>query len=255
METKEYNLKDNDNLEIIDSNKIIIINISPNSNVSIQERVNTDSKIIINAKDYSTINYRAVLFGNIKIERTMNLGKNIDLNIETISLNQLEDTTIIEMNDINSNVVYKNLCIANELNQVINTKINHNASKTVSSINNIGVTINNANILFDTTGFVENGYKECDCRQLSKGIIIGEKSKITSRPILLINEYDVKAYHGATIGKMSDDELFYLMSRGLSKKEAFMLILDGLISPFLNDIKNEELKTQISEKISKLIGD
>ena len=76
---------------------------------------------------------------------------------------------------------------------------------------------------------------------------------LKSLPILLIDEYDVHANHGAAIGKMSDDELFYLMSRGLSNKEAFKLILSGIINPFMDNLLDESLCDEISSSIYSLI--
>ena len=91
------------------------------------------------------------------------------------------------------------------------------------------------------------------CVQLSKGIIMDDEAKITSKPILLIDEFDVIANHGASIGKMSDDSLFYLMSRGLTKKDAFLLVLNGIINPFIEKIFNEELKNEIIKQLTLLI--
>ncbi|HRF71073.1 MAG TPA: SufD family Fe-S cluster assembly protein, partial [Candidatus Pelethenecus sp.] len=65
--------------------------------------------------------------------------------------------------------------------------------------------------------------------------------------------YDVIANHGASIGKMSDESLFYLMSRGLSKQEAFLLILEGIIAPFMNQIPDASLKNEINGKIEKMM--
>ena len=78
-------------------------------------------------------------------------------------------------------------------------------------------------------------------------------STITAKPILLIDEFDCFANHGASIGKMSDEDLFYLMSRGLTKDEAFLLILQGIVKPFVDGIPNEELRNNISESVNKLI--
>lgn len=141
-----------------------------------------------------------------------------------------------------------NLAIICNGNQLMKTHVFHNSLNGHSKIYNIGVAIENADILFDTTGEVVKGCELNDCRQLSKGIIIGDNAKITERPILLIDNYNVSAYHGASIGKMSEEQLFYLMSRGIPKKEAFMLILNGLIAPFLanvDDSKKKETSLQI----------
>lgn len=131
--------------------------------------------------------------------------------------------------------------------------IEHSAPLTNSNISNFGVVLNNSNILFDTTGKINKEMSKSKCVQLSKGIIIDDESNITSKPILLIDEYDVVANHGASIGKMSDESLFYLMSRGLSKQDAFLLILEGIVSPFISKIVDEDIKSEVREKIEKQI--
>ena len=136
---------------------------------------------------------------------------------------------------------------------IFNQYVSHKAKNTESDISNFGICIRNANIKFDTTGKIEKDMNKSRCSQLSKGYLMDDKSKISSLPILLIDEYDSMANHGAAIGKMSDDELFYLMSRGLSKEEAFMLIINGIIKPFVNNIIDEKLKEEINNKIETMI--
>ena len=87
--------------------------------------------------------------------------------------------------------------------------------------------------------------KNSDVRQITKGLILHPTGECLAEPILLIDYYDVKAYHGATIGKISDDDLFYLMSRGLSKEEAFMLIINGILTPFVKDLNYDLVKEEI----------
>ena len=87
------------------------------------------------------------------------------------------------------------------------------------------------------------------------GVVMDNISSITAKPILLIDEYDCFANHGASIGKMSDEDLFYLMSRGLTKKQAFLLILEGIVRPFIDSIPNEELKESMEKEIMARIGE
>ncbi|MDE6047499.1 MAG: SufD family Fe-S cluster assembly protein, partial [Anaeroplasmataceae bacterium] len=120
-------------------------------------------------------------------------------------------------------------------------------------ISNFGVSLNKGEILFDTTGQIIKGMAKSKCVQLSKGIVMDDVSSVTSKPILLIDEYDVVANHGASIGKMSDESLFYLMSRGLTRQEAFLLILEGIVYPFIEKITDEKLKLSVNEKIEQLM--
>jgi len=78
-------------------------------------------------------------------------------------------------------------------------------------------------------------------------------STVESKPILLIDEYDCFANHGAAIGKVNDEDLFYLMSRGLNKTDAFLLILAGIINPFIDSLEYEEYRDELNNKINNLI--
>ena len=76
--------------------------------------------------------------------------------------------------------------------------------------------------------------------QILKGINL-DNSKIKNESYLLIDEHDVVAGHGATIGQIDEDILYYMMSRGLSKETAKDLYIKGLVEPFVDQIFNTEL--------------
>jgi len=80
-----------------------------------------------------------------------------------------------------------------------------------------------------------------------------DESNITANPILLIDEFDCFANHGAAIGKINDEDLFYLMSRGLTKNEAFTLMLQGMIKPYIDSIPLDSLKETINSEVLNLI--
>jgi Fe-S cluster assembly protein SufD len=64
---------------------------------------------------------------------------------------------------------------------------------------------------------------------LNKNLLLGERAKIDTRPQLNVFADDVKAGHGATIGRISDEELFYLESRGIDRHRAFELLCQGFV--------------------------
>jgi Fe-S cluster assembly protein SufD len=82
-------------------------------------------------------------------------------------------------------------------------------------------------------------------------LMLSEKSISNSIPSLEIDANDVKASHGATIGKPDEEELFYLMARGLSRKEAERLIIIGYFSPVLEQIKNQEFRDKFEKTIEE----
>ena len=108
-----------------------------------------------------------------------------------------------------------------------------------------GISFENGKNHFKVNGIIKPNMKNSDVRQITKGLILSPTGECLAEPILLIDYYDVKAYHGATIGKISDDDLFYLMSRGLTKEEAFMLIINGLLEPFVKNLNDESIKEEV----------
>lgn len=231
---------------VIDDN--ITINVLENVDVNILD-TSSNKEIFVNINKNSNVNYQ-IINSNSSNRKFVNNG---NLEVCEICLNETNSNLLIDLvvEEASSNVSV--LSITNEKNQNFIQNVVHKAPKTYSNISNFGVALNKSTITFDTSGKIEKGMSKSKCVQLSKGIIMDDNAKITSKPILLIDEFDVVANHGASIGKMSDDSLFYLMSRGLTKKEAFLLVLNGIINPFIEKIFSEELKESIIKELTLLI--
>ncbi|MDE6947433.1 MAG: SufD family Fe-S cluster assembly protein [Anaeroplasmataceae bacterium] len=176
-----------------------------------------------------------------------------NLKVMQISLEESKEELNVQLLQEQASVSVELLAIGNYVPLTFIQRIEHQAKHTSSNLSNFGVALGNANVMFDTTGRILKGMAKSKCVQLSKGIVMDDTASVTSKPILLIDEYDVIANHGASIGKMSDESLFYLMSRGLSKQEAFLLILEGIIAPFMNQIPDASLKNEINGKIEKMM--
>ncbi len=84
-------------------------------------------------------------------------------------------------------------------------------------------------------------------------ILLTDTCRSRSLPQLLCEEENVVGAHGVSSGKVSEEKLFYLMSRGYSKKEAEKLIVLGNFMSIINDIPSEDVKNNILEQIEKEI--
>ena len=83
-------------------------------------------------------------------------------------------------------------------------------------------------ILFDIDSILNKGNISCVMDQTSKVMCLGDvKAKIC--PNMYIDEEDVEARHGSVIGRFSDDNIFYVMSRGIGYREAIVLLVKGFI--------------------------
>ena len=175
----------------------------------------------------------------------MTVNENANLKIDIISMNnQTADSYNFDLVGEYSNVEVNVLSLAKNAKKDFLFHVNHLAPETKSSVSNYGISFENGKNSFKVNGIIKPNMKNSDVRQITKGLILDPTGECLAEPILLIDYYDVKAYHGATIGKISDDDLFYLMSRGLTKEEAFMLIINGLIEPFVKRIHDESIKEE-----------
>lgn len=177
-----------------------------------------------------------ILLNNITYNGSFDLMDEVNLNQELANLD-------IDLLNIGSNLDMIN----------VDQYVNHNAKRTYSQINNWLISDKASKLNYSVNGTINRGKELSNCNQLNKGIILSKNGEIKVEPKLFIDEYNVKASHGAAIGQIDEDQLFYLLSRGLSELQAKNLIISGYINPFINKIKNKRLEKQLITKINRLI--
>ena len=87
--------------------------------------------------------------------------------------------------------------------------------------------------------------QKTDAKQSNKTLLLSEDAQITTKPQLEIFADDVKCTHGATVGQLDQDALFYLRSRGLSRDQARQLLTHAFAADLLGHIKVEAIRTQL----------
>ena len=73
-------------------------------------------------------------------------------------------------------------------------------------------------------------------------------------PILLIDEDQVKASHAMTLGQMDENQLYYLMSRGLNTQQALGLLSIGYLMPITQFFEDDEMNMKMKEEMEKKVG-
>lgn len=132
--------------------------------------------------------------------------------------------------------------------------IRHLAPHTTGSMDNYGVVKDAATLHIDGIGTIKQGNYQSNNQQINKILVFNSKCVAIANPYLYIDEYDVNAGHGASVGKVDEEQLYYLQSRGLSKEEALHLITYGYFIPVLEFINNEEVKEQYNQLLKEKVG-
>ncbi len=95
--------------------------------------------------------------------------------------------------------------------------------------------------------FVDEGAQKTDAKQTNMNLILSEDALADSKPQLEIFADDVKCTHGATIGQIDEDTIFYLRSRGISEQAARNLLIYAFANELVDGIRVESLRTQLAE--------
>lgn len=212
-------LKNSQVLRYIDNNSIAIVN----------------SKIIENVHVMQDANVKCayVDFGNDSVDMTINYTleeKNASAQVRLASLAKAKEKKHVEL------------------------AITHEAPYTTGIMDNYGVVKNEANLIIDGIGRIKTGNHQSNSHQTNKIIVFDKLCKAKANPYLYIDEYDVKASHGASVGKIDEEHLYYLQSRGLSKSEAMHLVVYGYFTPVVEFIGNDELKEMFNEMLKEKVG-
>ena len=104
-----------------------------------------------------------------------------------------------------------------------------------------GIAGGSADVRFDGVIVVAPGADGTEALQENHNIILSETAKVETLPQLEIYADDVKCSHGATVGRLGEEELFYMRSRGIPEKEAMVLQMLSFVSPVVPEGREEEI--------------
>ncbi len=228
----------------IDSDMIIIFK---GDNALLNTRIVIDSKKDNNITIINLTSKESKSF--ISIENNVNKG------IKSI-VNFIELGGIVKVSNYysinNGENYFNNLYLGKNTDRIdLNYYIGINEKNSVSKINVQGSLSGKSNKSFKgTIDFYEESSKSIG-EEIENCILLSDEAVSRSLPILLCHEEDVEGSHGVSTGKIDEDKLFYLMSRGLSEKEAKKLIINANYNLVIDNIPDEEIKNEIKEEINK----
>jgi len=129
------------------------------------------------------------------------------------------------------------------------TQQNHLAPHTTSDLLFKGALKGNSRSVWQGMIYVATGAQKTDGYQANRNLVLSRGARADSIPGLEILADDVRCTHGATVGKIDRDQIFYLRSRGIPYAEAERLIVEGFFDPIMQRIPYEGVRTRFQEAI------
>ena len=161
----------------------------------------------------------------------------------------------LDHNEENSrSSIFSALNLLGSEHQEIKTHINHNAPNCQSYQKVKNVLNDQSKGVYQGKIFVKNIAQKTDAYQLSKALILSDKSEFDAKPELEIYADDVKCSHGSTSGSVDFDSIHYLKSRGIPEKKALKMLINGFLSEVLEKLNNTKLKNFLIKILDRQIN-
>ena len=148
------------------------------------------------------------------------------------------------------------LYFGNEARQLdMNYVLVQEGRQTEANLNVYGALSGQADKIFRGTLDFRRGSKGSKGYEKEQVIVLSGKVRNRSVPLMLSGEDAVEGHHAVSIGKMDENKLFYLMSRGLDMAEARRLVVEAAFNPVLDRIGDEELYRELDDYIKERLAD
>ena len=109
--------------------------------------------------------------------------------------------------------------------------------------------------VFNGLVLVRKHAQKTDAQQSNKNLLLSRDARIDAKPQLEIYADDVKCAHGATVGELDSDALFYLQSRGIGKKDATLMLTRAFAAEVTQEINMDSLQTYVQGKIASALDE
>ena len=134
------------------------------------------------------------------------------------------------------------------------TQQDHHVAHTYSNLLFKGVLKGKSRSVWQGMIYVAPNAQQTDAYQSNKNLLLSKDARADSIPGLEILADDVRCSHGATVGKIDDAPLFYLLSRGIPKADAERLIVEGFFDPVLRRIPVEGVRERLERAIAEKLA-
>jgi Fe-S cluster assembly protein SufD len=184
------------------------------------------------------------------------LGRDANFNSQSISLG-----AALARNDINAVLSEGTECTLNGFYLVSGTQhhdthtaIDHAKPHGTSHELYKGILAGHANAVFNGKILVRKDAQKTDAKQTNKNLVLSEDATINTKPELQIFADDVRCTHGATIGQIDAESLFYLQARGIGRAEARAMLIVAFARDVLDRIKIEPLREMVENVVGERLA-
>ena len=133
----------------------------------------------------------------------------------------------------------------------VNTRVVNRGQQTVGNIVQRGILLDQSQLTFNGIGHIIHGAHGANAEQENRVLMLSDQARGDANPILLIDENDVLAGHAASIGQVDQEQMYYLMSRGIDAQTAQNLVIHGFLGPVIAGMPNNQMRQQLIATVER----
>ena len=133
----------------------------------------------------------------------------------------------------------------------IGSRVWHEAEHTTADLVTRGVLDDEARSVYEGVQDVGESAWSTSSYQRENTLMLSDESEADASPKLIINNHDTEASHSATVGQVDDEDLLYMISRGIDEDDATDMLVEGFFVPVLEEVAVDELREDLEELVSE----
>jgi len=238
----------------------LLIKLRENSSIRIFEHCLTSNSCVINSlteidcEKNSKLDYFKIIdeqndgyhlnFSNIKLSKSSSFNLFSWDSGAKISRNNINVDLMEENASVNLNALFsprEKLHIDNQL------KIKHIGEKCESSLDYRGILKDQSTGVFGGVVYVDQEAADTQSNMTNRNLLLSDHARINTKPVLEIYNEEVQCTHSATSGRLDEEKLFYIQSRGIGESDAMNMLIQSFASEIIEKIKNSQMKRIFQE--------
>ena len=187
----------------------------------------------------------------------INVGKGARVEVTAVDINRADSAVelVIDLNGDDSSAEVESVYFAADGRKLdLNYVIRQCGRRTDAVMNVRGALAERAEKNFRGTLDFQRGSKGSVGRESEEVVLLSNDVRNRSVPLMLSHEDDVDGHHAVSIGRIDEEKLYYLESRGLDRAQAERLIVEAAFAPVLERIDDEKLRAELNEKLQRLLA-
>lgn len=182
---------------------------------------------------------------------TLNVDKNITYILVGLEPGDKEIEVVLTKEGVEAKIL--GLFVLQEGEVKIHTLQHHQAPNATSDLMFKSIVLGNAKFNYQGMIKIDHEAQGSNAYQRNDNLVMHEQALVDTKPELEILANEVRCTHGATVGKLDEEQIYYLMTRGMTREQAVQVLLEGFLGEVIDRVDDEDVREDLRKQIAEAL--